>query len=277
VLFLLDNNNYTAKCLNSIADLYNWSPFGKRNGNFLTVIEILIKLVGMHSDHCVKEKKDAKLMKDKKMKAVYQSIGEEELIGISNEELKFEIIKAENQKIKAAGGKAKWHKLSDEEKKERTAAIIKSLIIKLGKEAYAMMSDDEKGTMKFCIWAGCGCHKDLDTVKGGYAAMKTWWTENNVEPPVLLANRDNAAVFAELPERNDTVIPAQQQAIEKPLVVLLQLYRLLVQSWTTNMMKRGTMMCFVGGSMSIINLLLLYLIIPILDSSHTAMLQLYSY
>jgi hypothetical protein len=73
-----------------------------------------------------------------------------------------------------------------------------------------MMSDDEKGTMEIFIWAGCGCHKDLNTVKGGYAAMKTWWTENNVEPPVLLANRDNAAVLEELPKRDDTVTPAQQ-------------------------------------------------------------------
>jgi hypothetical protein len=108
--------------------------------------------------------------------------------------------------------------------------MMESLIIKLGKEAYAMMSDDEKGTMKFFICARCGCHKDLNTVKGGYAAMKTWWTENNVEPPVLLANRDNAAVLKELPERDDTGTPAQQGAIENPLVVLLQLYRLLVQS-----------------------------------------------
>jgi hypothetical protein len=45
--------------------------------------------------------------------------------------------------------------------------------------------------------------------------MKTWWTENNVEPPVLLANRDNAAVLEELPERDNTVTPAQQQAIGK--------------------------------------------------------------
>jgi hypothetical protein len=49
------------KCLNSIADLYNRSPFGKINGNFLTVIEILIKLVGLHSDHGAREKKGAKL------------------------------------------------------------------------------------------------------------------------------------------------------------------------------------------------------------------------
>ena len=203
------------KCLNAIVDLYNRSPFGKRNGNLLTFIELLIKLVGLHSDHCAKEKKDVKLMKDKKMKAVYQSIGEEELIEISNEELKSEIKEAEKQKIKAAGGKAKWDKLSDNEKKERTAVMMESLVIKLGKEAYEMMSDDEKGTMKLFIWAGCGCHKDLNTVKGGYAAMKTWWAENNVEPPVLLANRDNAAVLEDLPEDDDTVTPAQQRAIEK--------------------------------------------------------------
>ena len=37
---------------------------------------------------------------------------------------------------------------------------------------------------------GCGCHKDLNTVRGGYNAMERWWKEHNVNGPVLLANRD---------------------------------------------------------------------------------------
>jgi hypothetical protein len=51
------------------------------------------------------------------------------------------------------------------------------------------LSDDEKRILKLFIWAGCGCHKDLNTVHGGNTAMMTWWKENQVEPPVLLANR----------------------------------------------------------------------------------------
>ncbi|HYT40755.1 MAG TPA: hypothetical protein VEP90_00285, partial [Methylomirabilota bacterium] len=50
------------KLLQGIVDIYNRSPFGKRTGGFLHIIDLLIKLAGMHSDHCAKEKKDARLM-----------------------------------------------------------------------------------------------------------------------------------------------------------------------------------------------------------------------
>jgi hypothetical protein len=43
--------------LKTVVDLFNRSPFEKRMGNLLRVIDILIKLVWMHSDHCSKEKK----------------------------------------------------------------------------------------------------------------------------------------------------------------------------------------------------------------------------
>lgn len=39
-------------------------------------------------------------------------------------------------------------------------------------------------------------HKDLNTVKGGDKSMSEYWTNNNLTPPVLLANKDNAAVLA---------------------------------------------------------------------------------
>jgi len=44
--------------LSDIVDLYNHSPFGKRSGGgLLRVIDILIKLTGMNTDHCAKERK----------------------------------------------------------------------------------------------------------------------------------------------------------------------------------------------------------------------------
>lgn len=69
------------------------------------------------------------------------------------------------------------------------------ILIDLGKDAYAMLSPTEQQTLKLFIWAGCGCHKDLNTVQIGYSAIISWWTQNGLEPPVLLANRDNAAVL----------------------------------------------------------------------------------
>ncbi|KAF8799746.1 hypothetical protein BYT27DRAFT_7119758, partial [Phlegmacium glaucopus] len=61
---------------------------------------------------------------------------------------------------------------------------------------------------------GCGCHKDLNTVRGGYGTMKKWWEENDIDPPILLANRDNPAVLKEVGPGDDVVTSAQECAFE---------------------------------------------------------------
>ena len=73
-----------------------------------------------------------------------------------------------------------------------------------------MLSDHEKKIMKLFIWAGCGCHKDLNTVQGGYAAAMQWWIDNDVRPPVLLANRDNAAILKDMTSQDGIATPAQK-------------------------------------------------------------------
>jgi len=45
--------------LKHITDLYNESPFGKRQGSLLKFIDLMIKLTGVNTDHCAKEKKTA--------------------------------------------------------------------------------------------------------------------------------------------------------------------------------------------------------------------------
>jgi hypothetical protein len=105
--------------------------------------------------------------------------------------------------IKNASGKAKWNSLSESKKSEQKATMLEQLVIKLGKEAFELLSDDEKCIMKLFIWASCGCHKDLNTVHGGYAAVAKWWLENNVEPPRLLANHDNAAILDGIASEDD--------------------------------------------------------------------------
>jgi len=201
--------------LKTVVDLFNRSPFGKQMGNLLHVIDILIELVGMHSDHCSKEKKDFAGMKAKKTAAIHQTLGEKEILDKSTEELLPHFLEANDQMIKNAGGKAKWNSLSEDERSEQKATMVEQLVIKLGKEAFELLSDDEKCIMKLFIWAGCGCHKDLNTVRGGYAAVAQWWLENNVEPPRLLANRDNAAIIDGVASEDDVETAAQAQAFEK--------------------------------------------------------------
>jgi hypothetical protein len=76
--------------------------------------------------------------------------------------------------------------------------MSEDLVIDLGKDVYQMMSDKEKRYLTYFVWAGCGCHKDLNSVRSGYFAMSKWWEKHKQTPPILLANRDNAAVLADM-------------------------------------------------------------------------------
>ena len=107
--------------------------------------------------------------------------------------------------------------LSDHGQAERLAVIVESLVAELGKQAFDLLSDEEQRVLKLFIWAGCGCHKDLNTVRGGYAHMAGWWAENGIDGPVLLANRDNSPVLNECEAhiaQGDTTTPAQDRAFE---------------------------------------------------------------
>ena len=80
--------------------------------------------------------------------------------------------------------------------------MVEKIVAEVVKEAFEMLSDYEKHIFRLFIWAGCGCHKDLNTAKGGYMAMSEWWNENVHDGPVLLANSDNDPVIQ---ERNETL------------------------------------------------------------------------
>ena len=105
--------------------------------------------------------------------------------------------KSESEMIKSVDGQQKWDMLSNTDKSERRAIILEKTIAELGQEAFEKLSDEEKHLLRLFIWAGCGCHKDLNTIRGGYMAMANWWKENELEGPVLLANRDNDPVIQE--------------------------------------------------------------------------------
>jgi hypothetical protein len=106
------------KILGTVVDLFNCSPFGKHTGNLLHVIDVLVKLVEMHSDHCNKEKKDAEGLKAKKIEAVHQTLGEKEILDKLTQELLPHFLKANSQMIKDAKGKDKWNRLSENKQSE---------------------------------------------------------------------------------------------------------------------------------------------------------------
>ena len=186
--------------------------------------------------------------------AVDQHLGEEKMLEMTFKEICDYFKKAEEKMIRKAGGANKWNKLSDIKKAERKAKLIEEAVAELGKEAFNDLSDEEKRLFRLFIWAGCGCHKDLNTVQGGYLAMAAWWYESELdgERPVLLANCDNDPVVQEREaalEQGDTQL--KRELFISQHVVLLKLQKLLVQSSIIKIKKRATMISFVigGGNM----------------------------
>ena len=203
------------KIFGDISKIYNESPLGKQENSFLRVIEIFKKLHGIHSDHCAKEKKDAVLLKKQKMQAVYQDLGEDQILDMSNQELLPTFLKAKEKMIKSLGGQDKWAALSSSKQAEHDAKMMEEIVIDLGEDAYKELEEKEKKLLSLFIWTGCGCHKDLNSVKGGNASMMAWWKQNKIEPPVLLANKHNAAALKDgTSKENKAPTPAQERALE---------------------------------------------------------------
>ena len=198
--------------LNNIGGIYNGSPLAKCTGGLLRTVDIFVKLSGMMTDHCAKEKKDASLLEQEKALATFQTLGEKQILEKSNQDLLPAFLESQEDMIKDAGGKKQWENLPQAERDERQATAMEQLVIDLGREHYEILSEDEKRILKLFIWAGCGCHKDLNTVRGGNTAMMSWWQDNNITPPVLLANRDNAAVLTDLPENMESANAIQERA-----------------------------------------------------------------
>ena len=99
-----------------------------------------------------------------KSQAVAKILGEKAMVEKDLKELDELLDKATKELIKKVGGKTKWAALSAEVQAEKCAGMIEGVIAELGKEAFEMLSDEEKCVLKLFIWAGCGCHKDLNTV-----------------------------------------------------------------------------------------------------------------
>ena len=200
--------------LDSVVDLYNRSPLGKRHGSLLRTVDIFAKLVGMMTDHCAKEKKDAHMLEELKMSAALQQLGEQKILDSDNQELVPKFYAKYHEVVSKSGGTGAWNALPLETQRAHLARMSEDLVIDLGKDVYEMMSDKEKRHLTYFVWAGCGCHKDLNSVWGGYIAMSKWWEEHKQTPPILLANCDNAAVLADMVSDSNTITPAQERAFE---------------------------------------------------------------
>jgi hypothetical protein len=193
--------------------LFNRSPLAKRTKHFIRLVNAIAMCTGVNTDHCSKEKKYADVVKAKVTEAKHQLLGEGEILDRNWEEMDVLFDKAWEEMVEELGGQETWEALSIEDKQLQHAIVVKRTMISLGQEKYAEMSEEEKRELDFFVWTGCGCHKNANSVSGGNAGMMSWWLENDITPPILLANRDNAAVLQNV-DSLDNLTPAELHALK---------------------------------------------------------------
>ena len=137
------------------------------------------------------------MLKELKDWAVEQSLGEDAMLKLTQEQIDENFLKAEKDMIKSAGGKKKWDKLSENAQSTKRAGMMEKILSNLGQEELEKLPEDKCQILQLFIWAGCSCHKDLNTICAGYKAMLEWWKNQDLDGPVLLANRDNDPVLQE--------------------------------------------------------------------------------
>ncbi len=99
-------------------------------------------------------------------------------------------------RIDELGGVEIWDKLSLEERLQYDKEMMLSLTQELGAQEYGKLTDLEKWKFDLFLWGGCCMHKDLNMVKGRDKGIGEFWKSKGLMLPILLANKDNAAVLA---------------------------------------------------------------------------------
>ncbi|KAJ7442782.1 hypothetical protein B0H11DRAFT_1631518, partial [Mycena galericulata] len=133
--------------------------------------------------------------------------------------------------IQEVGGAEEWEKLTDEKKDLLSKSSMDTLAFRIGEEAFEKLTQREKRDICRFFWAGRSMHKELNCCRAFDEGMNEYYDENpDIEPPVLLANRDNDATI-QLEEETGNITAAVQRALkvsERGGVKLITLFGSLV-------------------------------------------------
>ncbi|KIJ10714.1 hypothetical protein PAXINDRAFT_85617 [Paxillus involutus ATCC 200175] len=198
--------------VNSYTCLYNDSPLSQRAGTRLSSFGVTQKLMGINGDHSSDQLKFFAGAKEWKKDNTYLELGYNALKGPQSSKLVEAIVIAHNELLQEAGGPDAWNTLSLEIRsmRERTAQE------RFGEEAFNSLSEGEQRQWTLIVRAGCCMHKELNGVKGGCAEMAACWEKSGFEPPILLANKDNAATLKGISgtDNTDSLTAAELRAFE---------------------------------------------------------------
>ena len=155
--------------INDAIGLYKDSPMGEHAK--ISLQDFASKIKGVSTDHAEDQKKLVCLIREWKQICDREARGENVLDSAALAEVLPLVQQANKKKICDVGGASAWDVLSATEQKEINSKTHRNLCIELGEKAFPRLSVEEQQGIDFLIWAGCCMHKEMNLVKGGYAAI----------------------------------------------------------------------------------------------------------
>ncbi|THU89887.1 hypothetical protein K435DRAFT_802407 [Dendrothele bispora CBS 962.96] len=191
-----------------IINTFNQCPLLRQLNLTLTIHEILQKLKGMNGDHANNEKATTKLMEEWKKEDSCEEYGTERLLEMGLTEVIGLLGEWRKKMVEEEGRIEAWNLLSAIEQAAQDENMMKCVKQQLGEEYYETLDMDMKQSIDLFFWYECCMHKDQNSFKAGNTAMIALWEKQDIEGPVLLANKANATAKATLTEDKTAALEA---------------------------------------------------------------------
>ncbi|KAJ7708165.1 hypothetical protein B0H17DRAFT_1191658 [Mycena rosella] len=216
--------------ISSISELYKRSPLGRRSQLNFEISDFLRLLKGMNGDHAADMKKTVRLVQAWKDEVCRIMLGYEEFQRMGPAEILEIVREIQRKNLEEVGGE-EWSKLSNTEKDTLSKSSMDTLVFCIGDVAFTQLSPEAKHEINLFFWAGCSMHKELNCCRSFNEGMMGYYDDNpDIEPPVLLANRDNDATIRLAEETGQSTAAVQRapKVSERGGVKLISLFGALV-------------------------------------------------
>ncbi|KAJ6574411.1 hypothetical protein B0H19DRAFT_1063370 [Mycena capillaripes] len=177
-----------------IIDTYANSPLGQRDaleGVTYARDDLYRKGVAYNSDPAADVRLAARKFKERKQLVIESDLGREKIQEMSDEDVEI-LLWAVLQEIHDDPDGLDPNALPPEVRSE----AFQALAANLGAKALDSLPLERQRLLTRMIFAGCWAHKDHNCGRAEFTGMQAAWGTLGLTPPILLANKDNAATIA---------------------------------------------------------------------------------
>ncbi|KAJ7748172.1 hypothetical protein DFH07DRAFT_962243 [Mycena maculata] len=213
-----------------VADTYSRSPLAAQERRVMDKNDYFRKKLGENKDHAADGKKEFRISEAHKKDIIIGDLGRAAMAeaDVDTAHILLTVLSITDDDLRTAG-KVSEAELAALSSQARSDLVEQVLECKLGEEKFEAMTEDEQSNLCTHFFGGCCCHKDLNVVEYGYKSVQRTWSTYGLEPPVLLANKANAATISAIEDPDSTALKNAVESSSSGGIKLLQLIGALLR------------------------------------------------